>query len=71
MPEFVSIISAGPHCSLQDGGRVGHQAFGVPEGGAMDRDALILGNRLVLAIRLMQLVLRYALAGLASRPQSR
>ncbi len=47
MPEFVSIISAGPHCSLQDGGRVGHQAFGVPEGGAMDRDALILGNRLV------------------------
>ncbi len=27
MPEFVSIISAGPHCSLQDGGRVGHQAF--------------------------------------------
>ncbi|MGB1440504.1 MAG: biotin-dependent carboxyltransferase family protein [Candidatus Puniceispirillaceae bacterium] len=47
MPEFVSIFSAGPHCSLQDGGRVGHQAFGVPEGGAMDRDALILGNRLV------------------------
>jgi len=47
MPAFLNIISAGPHCSLQDGGRIGHQAFGVPEGGAMDTDALQIGNMLV------------------------
>ena len=26
-------ITAGPHTSVQDFGRIGHQALGVPEGG--------------------------------------
>jgi len=47
MADHITIITAGPHGSIQDGGRAGHQAFGVPEGGAMDRDALRLGNMLV------------------------
>ena len=47
MSHNISIISAGPHSSIQDSGRVGYQALGVPEGGAMDKDALLVGNMLV------------------------
>ncbi|MCE2518089.1 MAG: biotin-dependent carboxyltransferase family protein [Alphaproteobacteria bacterium] len=41
------VLSSGPHATVQDFGRVGHQALGVPEGGALDRDAMRLGNALV------------------------
>jgi biotin-dependent carboxylase-like uncharacterized protein len=35
---------AGPHASIQDGGRPGLMRFGVPASGAMDRKALALAN---------------------------
>ena len=41
------IVSAGPHATVQDRGRPGQQWLGIPEGGALDRDALWLGNALV------------------------
>ncbi len=37
----------GLYSTLQDTGRAGHQAQGVPVGGALDRDAAWLANRLV------------------------
>ena len=40
----VRVIEAGPHCSVQDGGRPGLMRFGVPASGAMDRAALALAN---------------------------
>ena len=43
----LTILDAGPYTTLQDAGRTGHQALGVPEGGAMDEDARICGNWLV------------------------
>ncbi len=43
----LSIIAAGPYTTIQDAGRTGYQAFGVPEGGTMDDDARICGNWLV------------------------
>lgn len=39
--------SPGIHCALQDLGRPGNRAAGVPAGGAMDRFALAAANRLV------------------------
>ena len=41
------IVTAGPHTTIQDKGRPGQQWLGIPEGGALDRDALALGNALV------------------------
>ncbi|NPD17507.1 biotin-dependent carboxyltransferase family protein [Xinfangfangia sp. D13-10-4-6] len=38
------ITFAGPHVSLQDGGRPGWARFGVPQSGAMDRVALAAAN---------------------------
>lgn len=38
------VVEAGPHCSVQDGGRAGLMRFGVPASGAMDRVALALAN---------------------------
>jgi biotin-dependent carboxylase-like uncharacterized protein len=38
------IIHAGPHISVQDGGRKGHLRFGVPASGAMDRLSLQTAN---------------------------
>lgn len=38
------IIAAGPHVSIQDGGRPGLARFGVPRSGPMDRIALAAGN---------------------------
>ncbi len=35
---------AGPHVSVQDGGRPGYLRYGVPRSGAMDRGALIAAN---------------------------
>ena len=41
------ILSAGPYTTIQDAGRPGYQAYGVPEGGTMDEDARLCGNWLV------------------------
>ena len=41
------VVTAGPHTTIQDKGRPGQQWLGIPEGGALDRDALALGNALV------------------------
>lgn len=38
------ILRAGPHVSVQDGGRPGLARFGVPASGAMDRPALALAH---------------------------
>jgi biotin-dependent carboxylase-like uncharacterized protein len=43
----IRIIAAGPQTTIQDWGRYGHQDRGVPVSGAMDRDALRIGNFLV------------------------
>ena len=43
----LTIITAGPYTSIQDKGRIGYQALGVPEGGAVDPDARITANWLV------------------------
>ena len=43
----LTILDAGPYTTVRDAGRAGHQALGVPEGGAMDKDARICGNWLV------------------------
>lgn len=43
----LTILDAGPYTTIQDAGRAGHQALGVPEGGTMDEDARICGNWLV------------------------
>lgn len=42
----ITIIKPGVSCSIQDLGRWGYQQFGVPIGGAMDRDAAKTANRL-------------------------
>ena len=39
------IVAAGPHVSVQDGGRPGLMRYGVPASGAMDRLALRFANR--------------------------
>ena len=43
----LTILTAGPYTSIQDKGRTGYQALGVPEGGAVDPDARITANWLV------------------------
>ncbi len=43
----VEILSSGYLMTLQDLGRYGKQRFGVSVSGAMDKESLILGNRLV------------------------
>jgi len=45
--DIITMLKAGPYTTVQDLGRAGHQAVGVPESGALDRDALRLGNALV------------------------
>jgi len=42
----ITIIKPGISCSIQDLGRWGFQQYGVPIGGAMDRDAARTANRL-------------------------
>ncbi|OWJ79408.1 5-oxoprolinase subunit C family protein [Haematobacter genomosp. 1] len=41
---LLSVISAGPHVSVQDGGRPGLMRFGVPQSGPMDRMAFAAAN---------------------------
>jgi biotin-dependent carboxylase-like uncharacterized protein len=43
----IRIVSAGPLATIQDWGRYGFQDRGVPVSGAMDREALGIGNSLV------------------------
>jgi antagonist of KipI len=43
----VRVIQPGPMTLVQDRGRTGYQQLGVPVGGAVDVDALDVGNRLV------------------------
>ena len=43
----MTIIKAGPFSSIQDAGRIGYQHLGVPRSGALDLDALFLGNTLL------------------------
>ena len=40
----LQVLAAGPHVTLQDGGRRGMMRFGVPASGALDRKALALAN---------------------------
>ncbi|MGB1468575.1 MAG: biotin-dependent carboxyltransferase family protein [Candidatus Puniceispirillaceae bacterium] len=44
---MLTILTAGPYTCIQDKGRTGYQALGVPEGGAVDPDARITANWLV------------------------
>lgn len=44
---MLTILTAGPYTSIQDKGRTGYQALGVPEGGAVDPDARVTANWLV------------------------
>ena len=43
----LTILKAGPFSTIQDDGRHGCQHLGVPISGALDRDALLIGNTLV------------------------
>ena len=47
MMRELRVKTAGIHASVQDRGRPGQQWLGIPEGGALDRDALMVGNALV------------------------
>lgn len=44
---MIEIIEPGPFATVQDGGRRGFAALGVPRSGAFDQGALALANRLV------------------------
>ena len=44
MTARLQVVFAGPHVSVQDGGRTGLARFGVPQSGAMDRLALAVAN---------------------------
>ena len=43
----LEVLATGPLTTLQDLGRIGHAALGVPRAGAFDRAALRQANRLV------------------------
>ena len=43
----IKVISPGVLATVQDTGRFGHQAAGIPEAGAMDRASLLLANALI------------------------
>ncbi|MBD3763590.1 MAG: biotin-dependent carboxyltransferase family protein [Rhodobacterales bacterium] len=40
----LQITRAGPHCTIQDGGRAGFLRWGIPASGPMDRKALAIAN---------------------------
>ena len=44
---MIEVITSGPFSTIQDLGRFGYQHLGVPISGALDRDALIIGNHLL------------------------
>lgn len=41
---LLRVVQAGPHVTLQDGGRRGMMRYGVPASGPMDRKALVIAN---------------------------
>ena len=45
--EVLEIVSTGPLATVQDLGRPGRMKYGVPPGGALDREALQVANALV------------------------
>ena len=47
MSAALRVIRAGPLTTVQDRGRTGHAGLGLPPGGALDREALAVANRLV------------------------
>ena len=44
---MIKVLDPGLYTSIQDLGRIGYKAYGVPESGAMDRQSAQLGNRLL------------------------
>ena len=44
---MIEILQGGPFSTIQDSGRKGYQHLGVPSSGALDEDALLLGNSLL------------------------
>jgi biotin-dependent carboxylase-like uncharacterized protein len=44
---MIEVVATGPQATVQDLGRVGFAAWGIPSGGAADRGSLRLANRLV------------------------
>ena len=44
---MIKVLDPGLYSSIQDLGRIGYKAYGVPESGAMDRQSAQLGNRLL------------------------
>jgi antagonist of KipI len=59
---MIEVVAAPPYLSIQDGGRPGYRASGVPISGAMDRGALASANALVGNVR-GAAALEWALAG--------
>lgn len=47
MDNNILFLSEGMHCSVQDLGRKGYRAYGVPIAGAMDKYSAILANKLL------------------------
>ncbi len=47
MTRILTIHQAGLHLTIQDHGRKGFQSLGVPESGALNHDARVIGNALV------------------------
>jgi allophanate hydrolase len=41
---LLRVVQAGPHVTIQDGGRRGMMRYGVPASGPMDRKALVIAN---------------------------
>ena len=67
MSEAILQVSfAGPHVSVQDGGRLGRMRFGVPHSGAMDRLGLMAAN-LALGQDAKAPVIEVSLGGLSLR----
>lgn len=44
---MIEILASGPFSTIQDRGRFGYQHLGVPTSGALDGDALLIGNALL------------------------
>jgi antagonist of KipI len=47
MSRHMIVLSPGGLSLVQDSGRSGYQRYGVSVGGAIDQEALLIGNRLV------------------------
>jgi len=58
------VVQAGPHITVQDGGRVGLKRFGVPASGPMDRKSFAIANA-VLGNAVGQAAIEVSVAGLS------